>query len=551
MKRLFQNRSTRYRRIILIFTLAITLALPSVEAAPGGLDASFNSPNGFATLPDSFFTDVAIQPDSKVLAVGQKEDKSEPGDTSRSLIVARFNTDGTLDASFSTNGVATPVSSDEVVGAAIAVQPDGKIVAAGFTHPLPGGFFVTRFLANGEPDAGFGQMGSVTINFGGALEGANSIAIGSDGTIVVAGSSVFGAVDSNPMTFIAIARLLGDGNLDPAFGSGGKILAQRGNATDVAVLGDGRILASGLVPDTLPTDFALLRFNSDGTPDVTFAGGDGIATADFRNQDISLDMAVQPDGRVVLAGSALNPGEPSSDALARFDSNGNLDPSFDGDGKVIAPPSADTLNATGVAIQSDGGIVTVGSVNIGSMSEVFCVVSRYTSNGSPDLSFGSGGRVVTDFPGKWATSGGGAIQSDGKILLVGAQTDQGQLFGLVARFLGNGAPPPPPPPVFDICLQTNNGNSGKLVFKFNSATGAYEFRDCAKGFVLTGTGTITVNFCKLDLTDVGPVKPSDRTVTVQVNTCTKKATVSVTIKSPSKMYGFTDNDITQGSCTCP
>jgi uncharacterized delta-60 repeat protein len=550
--RFITNKRTRSQVIAIVLAIVSAIGLPrltTVSAAAGDLDTTFNPPNGFATLPNSLFADVAIQPaDGKILAVGQRDDGSIS-----SLIVARFNTDGTLDSSFGTNGVATPVSSTGVVGVTIAVQVDGKIVAAGFDLPIQSGFFVTRFNANGAPDTTFGQDGSLTIHFGGALEGANSVAIGPGGTIVVAGSSLFGSIDSNPEVLVAIARLDSLGNLDPTFGTGGRVLSARGNGNDVAVLSDGRILVSGSVPDTLPTDFALLRFNTNGSPDTTFGGGDGIATAHFRDQDSALDMAVQSDGRVVLAGSVLNPGEPLSDALAQFDSDGNLDLSFDGDGKVIGPPSADSYSATGLAIQSDGAIVTVGSVAFGpTVSDVRSVVSRYTSNGSLDPAFGSGGRVIADFPGNWALSGGGAIQSDGKIVLVGAQTDQNQLLGLIARFLGNGGPPPPPPPpIFDICLQNDNSNAGRLIFKFNSATGAYEFVDCSKGVVLSGTGTIAVNSCKLDLTDLGPVKPSDRNISVLVNPCTKKGTVTITIKSPARMYGFTDNDITQGSCACP
>ena len=107
-------------------------------------------------------------------------------------------------------------------------------------------------------------------------------------------------------------------------------------------------------------------------------------------------------------------------------------------------------------------------------------------------------------------------------------------------------PPPPPPPAFDTCVQ-----NGSLFLKFNSSTGAYEFRNCTKGVVLTGTGTLAKNGCKLFLNDSGPAKMPDRNVAVTVNTCTRVGTVSVTIFSTSKTYSFMVNDITQGSCTCP
>ena len=91
-----------------------------------------------------------------------------------------------------------------------------------------------------------------------------------------------------------------------------------------------------------------------------------------------------------------------------------------------------------------------------------------------------------------------------------------------------------------------------MIFKFNTVTGAYEFRDCSKSYLLTGTGTITVNSCKIDLHDAGAnSNHPDRDVFVRVNTCTKVGTVMITVFSPSKTVGYTDNDINNGSCTCP
>ena len=142
-----------------------------------------------------------------------------------------------------------------------------------------------------------------------------------------------------------------------------------------------------------------------------------------------------------------------------------------------------------------------------------------------------------------------AVQSDGKIVIAGRLLGSGNppssLFGFVARYNGNGAPPPPPSS-FNICLQ-----NGSLNFRFNSTTGAYEFRDCSKGVVLTGTGVLSGLGCKVYLNDTGPNKVSDRNISITVNTCTKVATVSITIKSLNRTYGFTDNDMTTGVCQCP
>src|SRR5262249_37736119 len=146
------------------------------------------------------------------------------------------------------------------------------------------------------------------------------------------------------------------------------------------------------------------------------------------------------------------------------------------------------------------------------------LLSRFTAIGSPDPSFGNAGNVVAPLPHAPSATPltGLAIQSDGKIVMAGTLAEIVNPFvvfhAVVARFNGSGAPPPPP--AFNICVQ-----NGSLIFKFNSNTGAYEFRDCAKGYGLTGTGIITVSSCKIQLQDAGPdSKHSDRNVLVKVNT---------------------------------
>jgi uncharacterized delta-60 repeat protein len=516
----------------------MTLPVGLVRAAPGDLDTSFGAPNGFVLFPmHSIFTDVAVQPTTgKILAVGLRDSGS-----GRQAILVRFNTDGTLDSSFAIGGVATGPT--ESFFSAIALQPDGKIVAAGI-HVNTGALFA-RYDANGNPDPSFGQGGLSILP---ENVPTRKIAVGPGGTIVAADTALPGD-GGGPPPKVVVARLISNGDLDTSFGSGGIVANEVGLAFDVALLGSGQILVAG----ASGIFFALWRYNTNGTLDTSFGGGDGVATAAVMDASNALatSLAVQPDGRIVLAGGA-NVLVSSVGALARFDSNGSLDPTFG-----VGGTATSNLTDTGyldLAIQSDGAIIAGG--NSSQPGTQRTLLSRFNSNGSPDLSFGTSGNVVTTtFPGILQFLRALAIQSDGRVVIAGdvlfSTCCANQNSGLVARYNGNGAPPPPPPPSFDICLQNDMSNAGKLIFKFNSSTGAYEFRDCSKGFVLTGTGTITVNSCKLELLDLGPVKPSDRTVSVQVNTCTKKATVSITIKSPSKMYGFTDNDITQGSCTCP
>ncbi len=531
MKTRFQIiTQTRLKSLTLVLTLVIALIIPRVQAAPGDLDTSFNAPNGFLVRAGFFFSDVLIQPETgKILALGTS---LSPDGSPASLILVRYNTDGTLDSSFGAGGIATgpPMS-----GATKMAFQSGKIVCAGIMNDGLGQSLIARFNPDGSLDTSFGQNGFAVhseVPFG-------SVAIGPDGSIVLVGA----AISKGGQAAFGLGKLTSNGALDLTFGSGGVVINESGLAFDVAVLGDGRILAAGSGDGN---GFAVWRYNSNGTLDTTFGGGDGVGTASLPAAAVAVAIAVQPDGRIVLAGGAgIHEAPPPSVAvLARFDSSGNLDASFNGGTATTALPG---LSATfeAVAIQSDSAIVASGTASSSGMSQT--LVSRFTPSGMHDTSFGSGGNVITDFPGANVDAPAVAIQSDGKIVIAGKVFSSfSDTSGLVARYNGDGAAPPPPPS-FNYCVEKS-----LLIFKFNSTTGAYEFRDCSKGFVLMGTGTITVNSCKIDLFDSGPnANHSDRNVHVRVNTCTGVGTVSLTVNSPSKSVGYTDNDITTGICTCP
>ena len=540
--------STRCKNIASIFALLTMIAsvvlLPTALAAPGDLDTSFGAPNGFVLLPEAQFVDVALQSDGKIVAVGSKP--TAIGNPP--LIVARFNPDGSIDPSFGFSGVVTVTPSLE--GRSVAIQADGKILALSQTDP-GGNFLVTRLNTNGTLDLSFGLNGSRTIDFDGGGDVPQSIAIGPGGTIVVMGTRLFSNDQVSPPIVeidVAVARLLSNGSLDPSFGSDGTIATEPGFGADLALLPDGRIIVANFIM----SDFAAMRYNANGTLDTTFGGGDGIATADIAGGlDAGLAVAVQPDGRVIVAGNAEVTPILHAEALARFDANGILDPSFGGDGKITSSQTFQRVTALAVTLQADGDIITVGNAGFGvDSSDVRAFLSRYTSSGTPDTSFGGTGTVFTDFPGNATAFPSLALQNDGKIVIVGDSFVGSPLsaLGLVARYNGDGTPPPPPPPppvVFDICVE-----NGPLKFRFNSNTGAYEFRDCGKNLTIAGTGTVTKSFCKIRIED-GEGKNSGRLIDVSANTCTRAATAMVKLTNPAKTYNYSDSDITSGNCTCP
>ncbi|MGH9286133.1 MAG: delta-60 repeat domain-containing protein, partial [Acidimicrobiales bacterium] len=251
---------------------------------------------------------------------------------------------GALDPSFGSGGrVVTPIAIGEVRGGGMAIQPDGRIVVAG-TIPGAGGtdFVVARYLPDGGLDPSFGSGGGVVTPVGPGVDEANAIALQPDGRIVVAGRAVISANESD----FAVVRYLPDGLLDPAFGSGGKVVtdvspsADEGTAGDggraVVVQPDGRIVVGG----TSFEDFGLVRYLANGSLDTTFGTGGRVVT-DLSPADRLSALALRPDGRIVAGGSALGTGSQADFVLVGYTASGALDPGFGGAGAVATDFSGD------------------------------------------------------------------------------------------------------------------------------------------------------------------------------------------------------------------
>lgn len=353
---------------------------------------------------------------------------------------------GVLDTAFGGDGVVTTgIQGGVDVANAMVIQPDGRIVSAGFTCAEPDGncsfsgarldFALTRHLQDGGLDGSFGAGGVVTTDLRTA-DRANALALQPDGKIVAAG---YGA-DSDGNRF-ALARYNSDGTLDNSFGTGGKVLTAFPGSTgsiaySVAIQPDGRIVAGGTT-NGAERAFALARYNGDGTLDTSFGNG-GLVTTRIENRDsYGLGMALQLDGRIVAVGSVLRSvgSEDVAFAAARYNADGTLDASFGNGGTVITPigPVADA--AESVALQADGRIVAGGVSFVGTTNIDFALV-RYHQDGTLDTSFGNGGKVTTAI-----AAGNGqdllheiAIQPDGRIVAVGDSASEISL----ARYDPNG-----------------------------------------------------------------------------------------------------------------
>ncbi len=403
-----------------VLVKSIFFTLPFAALAQNcSLDLTFGT-NGFAVTPIGFADEsahsVAIQPDGKIVVTGYSEN-SPFGD----FALVRYNSDGNLDSTFDTDGkVTTPVGTYGGGASSVVIQTDGKIVVAGASsNGFYNDFTLLRYNSNGSLDTTFDSDGIVITDVGTHNDDARSLAIQSDGKIVAAGTSYNGA-DS----YFAVVRYNTNGSLDTTFDTDGIDTTNFGTMFSwgyaVAIQNDGKIVVVGLTGEILGFHIALIRYNTDGSLDNSFDNDGKVTTTTAAgiDYDAAYDVAIQPDGKIVVAGIS----EQNADddfAVVRYNSNGSLDTTFDTDGIVITPfgPFADTPNS--VVIQSDGKILAAGYSIVGGTNYYFAL-ARYNSNGSLDTTFDTDGKVTTLFGSDSDTGYDVALQSDGKIVMVGS-----------------------------------------------------------------------------------------------------------------------------------
>ncbi len=432
----------RRSSLVACVVLAAALLVTPAQAAPGELDPSFGTGGKVLTdiAPNGIAQALALQPDGKIIAVG-----SASGSGESIFALARYNPDGSPDTTFGSGGVVTTdFSFSGVFGGgatAVALQPDGKIIAVGSSAFQ--NFALARYNPDGSLDSTFGSGGKVTTDFGFADASALAVTVDPDGKIRVAG--VRRPFDLTSIDF-ALARFNADGSLDSTFGAGGKVVSPFGPLNGTSIFAerfepDGKILAAGIAfanfaPFGSNGDFALARYNADGSVDTGFGTG-GRLTTDFNgSDDEARGVAIQPDGKIVAAGSS---GAIPQFALARYNPDGSLDSSFGVGGKVTTNVSPIAGNgARAVAIESGGDVLAAGSAFTGVAfggSDDFALV-RYTAAGALDSSFGTGGTVITDFAGGNDRANALALQPDGRIVAAGFAFDGPVVDFALARYLG-------------------------------------------------------------------------------------------------------------------
>jgi uncharacterized delta-60 repeat protein len=381
---------------------------------------------------------VAAQRDGKIVVAGY----ATVGPAAQMTLV-RYNVDGSLDKSFNDTGkVITAVGDGDCKAEELALQSDGKLVVAGYSFKAGGKdraeFTVLRYNPDGTLDTGFGESGKVTSAIGARSDSASGVALQDDGKIVVAGDT-FGLSNND----FAVARYNANGSLDTSFNGTGKATADFGKidyGQSVAVHGDGRIVVAGYTTEFFENkkQCALACFKANGSLDTSF-NGTGKVTTDFGGDGNAegRSVAVQTDGEIVVVGYATAGGVEKF-ALERYNADATLDPSFGSNGRVTTAVGFSGSNATGVALQKDGKIVVAGYAvnNSGRFYDFACV--RYNTDGSLDQGFGDHGKVTTSVGQGDDKANSLAVQSDGKIIVAGSASDSDNTEFATVRYNASG-----------------------------------------------------------------------------------------------------------------
>jgi uncharacterized delta-60 repeat protein len=428
-------------RRVLVLAVAGTLSIPALaHAAAGGLDPSFSGdgkvltpiPGGGAGYGE------AIDSRGRIVVVGNADDAGK-------VAVARYLPSGKLDASFGNDGLAlfrfSTFRGVPSTGHAVAIDSNDRVVVVGQTRRSQAhgrNIGIARLTAHGKLDPSFSGDGREVWHVGGAVskDVANSVAIDSAGRIVAAGSSKING--QNPE--FTLVRCRANGAVDTTFSGDGVVRTSFGLSEDfangVAIDSAGRIVAAGVSHSFSRGDYraAIARYRSDGSLDPTFSGDGKLLLGSPSGELRALAVVVDGQDRIVTAGDSFDVNGHPQFTVIRLRSNGSLDTSFGDDGMAINFPRA---TASSVAIDPDGRIVAAGYTQLLTGSPSRFAIARYTPSGEPDRSFSGDGTVTTSVDKASQTSAAFAVAIDplGRIVAAGVgSAGQGFEFA-VARYL--------------------------------------------------------------------------------------------------------------------
>lgn len=366
--------------------------------------------NGFNDVAN----DLVIQQDGKIIAAGFTSDGIKDF-----FCLIRYHPNGSLDTNFGSNGIVITNFPFTSVGTTIALQEDNKIILAGQTWTGDvNTFALARYLENGHLDINFGDGGMLTTVFPGTNSVGTAIAIQNDGKIILGGHTF---VIGNDADDFALARYHPNGQLDDSFGNGGLVTTDFGIPAmdwlnDLQLQADGKIIAAGFSDHT----FTLVRYLINGQLDASF-GINGVVKTVFPTGDFGSikSIDIQADNKIVAAGFVLD--SFSNFALTRYLPSGELDLDFGDEGITISRLSATNDGINTIQIQADGKIVAGGVINENTTRHF--ALARYQPNGYLDPTFGDNGVQTTLIHTTTNVLNAIAIQNDHNIVAAGFSGD--------------------------------------------------------------------------------------------------------------------------------
>lgn len=401
------------KNILLISIILVSSS--AIFALPGDLDTTFGVSGGYvvsdflAAQVNEVANDVTVQTDRKIVVVGSRFAAVNNVD----YLVARYNADGTLDTTFSGDGIFLLHNSNSDNLNAVAIQADGKIVAVGQSNSSTEAY-VIRLNTNGTLDTTFSGDGIFEISGAGI---ALSVALQADSKIVIGSRGLSGES--------IIIRLNTNGALDTTFDTDG-IVSLNPNHYEpygLAIQADGKIVVAGTSSIFAGGDISTVRLLTSGALDTSF-DSDGIAvTSVYAGDSEARSLAIQTDGKIVVGGGPGANGSETEAAIVRYNSNGSLDTSFDGDGIKLSNLNIGNGDKyfNDLAAQTDGKILAIGDTTY-SVASLFVIedftIFRLNTDGSFDTNFDGNGIARS----QWCEQGSDfALQTDGKIVAIGLQ----------------------------------------------------------------------------------------------------------------------------------
>ena len=438
----------------LIATLALTVLAAPAAWADGEPDPTFDGDGRLASDPTAYaerVTDIAIDGEGRIVVAYNATDPKVLGPSK--AVVSRYLPDGSIDSSFVGGGTvfvewAGGPTPTEVVNS-VAIDGAGRIVVGGHVIMGPSSFDLAaaRFLPNGEHDASFSNDGLVTFQppEGGGTDVGKSVAVDSSGRVLLAGYS-------SPPARFALVRFDAVGEPDKSFSGDGAVVTNfpgtvSSEANALAIDAFGRPTLAGRLSNVGDNTFGVARYDASGTLDPTF-DGDGLATLGFESMNVAaLDIAIDAEGRLVLAGESEGAGKRVG-LLGRLLADGAPDPSFGGAGKVVIS-QADPIRLPSLAIDPLGRLVTAGTLGVDAGQDA--LMSRYRPDGVLDSGFAASGSLLEAFGTPTGTGTVGAVDAAGRYVLAGGAfpAEGGSLIGLArynVAYPTTLAPPPPPVP---------------------------------------------------------------------------------------------------------